>query len=182
MNKFLKWTAITVGVLAVLLFVAILFVQSQPKASPEDTATYDSGAANLSVSYCRPYKKGREIFGKLVPFGQVWRTGANEATTFTTTKDLTIGGKALPAGKYTLWTIPEKDQWTVIFNKKQYFWGVNFSSVASREPEADVLQIQVPVEILSAPVEQFTISFDKQAQLALVLVWDNVKVAVPINE
>jgi hypothetical protein len=183
MNKFLKWTAIIVGILAVVLFVAFQFLQSQTKkASPEDTVTYVNGATNLSVFYCRPSKKGREIFGKLVPFGQVWRTGANEATTFTTNKDLTIGGKALPAGKYTLWTIPEKDQWAVIFNKKEYAWGVNFDTKASREPEADVLQIQVPVEVLSVPVEQFTISFDKQTQLALVLAWDNVKVSVPINE
>lgn len=181
MKKALKWTGIVVGVLVVLLFVAFKVIQfNTKKASPEATVEYKRDGTEISVFYNRPSKKGREIFGGLEPYGKVWRTGANEATTFTTNKDLTISGKSLPAGKYTLWTIPEKDTWTVIFNGKQYGWGVDFSQKASREPEADVLQVQIPTETLTSPLEQFTISFDETAP-AMVLAWDRTKVAVPLK-
>ena len=179
MKKFLKWTGIVVGVLAVVLFAAFKFFQANTKkASPEATVTYKKDGLNVSVFYCQPARKGREIFGKLVPFGEVWRTGANEATTFTTNKDLSIGGKTLPAGKYTLWTIPEKDQWMVIFNSKQYDWGVSFGAKASREAEADVLQIKVPVATLASVQERFNISFDESTS-AMILAWDLTKVVVP---
>ena len=179
MNKILKRTAIVIGVLAVVLFAAFKYFSAKTKeASPEATVAYKKDGTEISVFYCQPAKKGREIFGKLVPFGEVWRTGANEATTFTTNKDLSIGGKTLPAGKYTLWTIPEKDQWTVIFNGKQYDWGVSFGAKASREAEADVLQIKVPTATLGSVQERFNISFD-QTTPALVLAWDMTKVVVP---
>lgn len=181
MKKALKWTAIVVGVLIVGLFVAFKIIQyNTKKASPEATAEYKSNGTEVSVFYNRPSKRGREIFGGLVPHGQVWRTGANEATTFTTNRDLTIGGKPLPAGKYTLWTIPQKDAWTVIFNNKQYGWGVDWDSKASREAAADVLQVQVPVEAQNPPLEQFLISFDETTP-ALVLAWDQTKVTVPMK-
>ena len=93
-----------------------------------------------------------------------------------------IGGKSLPAGKYTLWTIPESDVWTIIFNNKQYSWGVDFKTRPSREPEADVLQVKVPVQKVSPIVDQFTISFQNPPESALVLVWDDVKIVVPFTE
>jgi hypothetical protein len=181
MKKILKWVGIVVGVLAVVLFIAFKFLQANTKkASPEVTVEYKKDGTEISVFYCRPSKKGRTIFGDLVPYGEVWRTGANEATTFTTNKDLTISGKTLPAGKYTLWTIPQKDKWSVIFNSKMYDWGVSFGGVASREAAADVLQVEVPVEALGAVQEQFQISFDA-ATPAMVLAWDKTKVAVPLK-
>ncbi|MPR34235.1 DUF2911 domain-containing protein [Salmonirosea aquatica] len=181
MNKFLKWAAIIIGSLAILLFVAFKFMQSNTKkASPEQTVALKQGGKDVTVFYCRPYKKGREIFGGLVPYGEVWRTGANEATTFTTKNELVIGGKLLPAGEYTLWTIPERDKWTVIFNSKQYGWGVSFDGKASHEADADVLKVEVPTEVLSVPVEQFTISFN-EAVPAMELAWDQTKVAVPLK-
>lgn len=182
MNKFLKKTLIALGVLGFVLFGAYKFLQNQTKkASPEATVEYKNGA-NISVFYCRPSKKGREIFGgKIVPFGKVWRTGANEATTFTTDKNLTIGGKVLPAGKYTLWTIPEKDSWTVIFNKKQYDWGVSFGGVPSREEAEDALQVVVPVEGTENVQEQFEISVLDQPALSLIFAWDKTKVVVPMT-
>jgi Protein of unknown function (DUF2911) len=180
MNKLLKKTLIALGVLVVVLFGAYKILQSQTKkASPEATVEYKNGV-NISVFYCKPSKKGREIFGALVPFDQVWRTGANEASTFTTDKNLTIGGKVLPAGKYTLWTIPGKDNWTVIFNKKEYGWGVGFGEVASREPEADALQVVVPVEGTENVQEQFNISVVDQPALSLIFSWDKTKVVVPM--
>jgi hypothetical protein len=181
MKKALKWTAIVVGVLVVGLFVAFKVLQYNTKqASPEATAEYTANGTEVSVFYNRPSKRGREIFGQLVPYGQVWRTGANEATTFTTNRDLTIGGKPLPAGKYTLWTIPGKDTWTVIFNRKQYSWGVDWDSKATREAAHDALQVQVPAETQNPPLEQFLISFEAAAP-ALVLAWDRTKVTVPMQ-
>ncbi len=93
--------------------------------SPEETVTYEENSLDLEVFYNRPYKKDRVIFGGLVPYGQVWRTGANEATTFSTNEDLLIDGSTLEAGKYTLWTIPMENSWKVIFNSKMYPWGIN---------------------------------------------------------
>lgn len=182
MKKFLKWTAIVVVVLAVVLVGGYKFMQAQTKkASPEATAAYSKNGKDLSVFYCTPSKKGREIFGGLVPYGEVWRTGANEATTFTTNTDLRIDGKTLAAGTYTLWTIPNKDEWTVIWNTKEYGWGVGFNGQAPREPEADALQVKVPVQNLEAPVELFTIAFEEDDALALVMAWDKTKIAVPIE-
>lgn len=181
MQKFLKWAAIVVGSLAIVLFVAFKFMQSNTKkASPEQTVALKQGEKDVTVHYNSPSKKGREIFGGLVPYSKVWRTGANEATTFTTKNELIIGGKLLPAGEYTLWTIPERDKWTVIFNSKQYSWGVSFGGEASRDAEADVLKVEVPTEVLSVPVEQFTISFNESVP-AMELAWDQTKVAVPIK-
>lgn len=112
----------------------------------------------MTVDYSRPSKKGRVIFGELVPYGKVWRTGANKATTITTDKAITLGGKALAAGTYTLWSIPEAATWQVIFNSKMYPWGVNYDGEPQRNPTADVLTVEVPTETLESEVENFTIS------------------------
>jgi hypothetical protein len=182
MKKFLKWTGIVIAVLFVILFCAAKYLGYQTKkASPEATVEYKKDGKEISVFYCRPSKKGREIFGGLVPYGQVWRTGANEATTFTSKKDLQIGGQTLPAGKYSLFTIPGADQWTVIWNKKEYGWGIKWGGETQREPEADALQVKVPVQTVYAPVELFTISFEEGDSLNFVLAWDKTKVVVPIK-
>lgn len=181
MNKTLKKILITLGVVVVVLFAAFKFLQSNTKkASPEATVEYKKDGAEVSVFYCRPSKKGRDIFGGLVPYNEVWRTGANEATTFTTNKALTINGQQLPAGKYTLWTIPTATEWTVIFNNKEYGWGVSFGGKASREESADVLQVKVPVENLPETVEMFTIGFDETIP-AMTLAWDKTMVKVPLK-
>ncbi len=188
MVKFLKWTlAVMIGVILLFWFVFIPLMQARTKKnSPQQTVefaeTVNGVPVKMSVAYSKPYKKGREIFGGLVPFGVTWRTGANENTVFITDKDLTIGGQKLPAGKYSLWTIPEKDKWTVIWNKKQYFWGINTHEKASRKPESDALQVQAPVETLPESLEQFNISFNKDAAgVNLVLAWDRTKVSVPLK-
>lgn len=181
MNKYLKWGIIATLTIGVLLYVAYLFLIAQTKkSSPEETVNYTTNGYTIEVFYNRPSKKGREIFGNLVSFDVVWRTGANEATTFETDTELSIGGKTLKAGKYTLWTIPGQDSWTVIFNNKQYGWGIG-SNGASREAEFDALQIVVPIESLSAPVEQFTIELsDSNSKPVMSLSWDQTKVSVPI--
>jgi Protein of unknown function (DUF2911) len=174
----LKKILIGLAVLAVILFVAFQVMTSQTKkASPEVKQSYSVGAAKIDLFYCSPSKKGREIFGKLVPYGQVWRTGANEATTFESDKNLVIDGKKLPAGKYSLWTIPQNDSWTVIFNKEIPGWGVDFGSKASRNDKEDVLQTIVKTEVSSASQEKLSIDANNNV---LTIGWDMTKVSVPI--
>lgn len=153
------------------------------QASPEGLVTYslqNGSDASLEVFYNRPSKKGRVIFGELVPFGEVWRTGANEATTFTTNVPLLIGGQELPEGKYTIWTIPGPSEWTVIFNTKMYSWGVSWGGKASRDPDHDELSIKVPVEILQEVTEMFTIDLRNQDPVEMHLMWDQTRVVVPM--
>jgi hypothetical protein len=183
MKKALKWIGIIVAALAVLLIIGFQVMKSQTKKhSPEDTVELVQGDTEISVFYNRPSKKGREIFGGLVPYNEVWRTGANEATTFSTNKDLMIDNQTLPAGEYTLWTIPDEDTWAVIFNDKMYSWGVSIAKrgAASRDPESDVLKTMVPVEKMAEAVEMFTIELEKNP-MALTMSWDQTKVAVPIQ-
>lgn len=176
---------------AVLLLVGLFYfvvgpiMRSQTKKhSPEQTIAYTQGNLKVDVFYCSPGKKGREIFGALVPYGEVWRTGANEATTFETDQDLMINGQTLPAGEYSLWTIPNEDQWTVIFNTKSYGWGVSFfNQKASRNQKYDALVTEVPVSKSITSMEQFTISFaeDGPNTLVMILAWDDVVVPVKMN-
>ncbi len=184
--KFVKRLVITLAVLAALFFfVGLPYMQSKTKKySPEQTATYDFKGGTITVNYSSPSKKDRVIFGELVPYGQVWRTGANEPTTFSTTKDIQIIDKALTAGTYSLWTIPNKESWKVIFNKEVPDWGVSLLSGGSettREPEEDIIVVEVPVREQAQPIENFTIAFEEKNQLYLVLFWDKIKVKVPIN-
>ena len=179
--KFLKWLLIILLGLALLGFAGFQYMKyNTKKASPEETVVLDQGGTHIEVFYNRPSKRGREIFGGLVPFNEVWRTGANEATTFSTNVDLRVGDQVLPSGTYTLWTIPGPQEWTVIWNGKMYPWGVSWGEKASREPEHDVLQVQVPVEALPQEVELFTIGLDGGSPLRLTLRWDRTGVDVPM--
>lgn len=173
------------GLLLVALFYFVIgpIMKSQTKKhSPEQTIAYTQGNLHVDVFYNSPAKKGREIFGELVPYGEVWRTGANEATTFESDEDVVINGQTLLAGKYSLWTIPNKDKWTVIFNSKMYGWGVKFTNQkASRNQKYDALVTEVPVSNSITSMEQFTISFAEEDAntLVMILAWD--KVVVPIK-
>ena len=111
------------------------------RESPPATVTQKVGDATIKINYSQPSMKGRKIFGGLVPYGKVWRTGANEATTFETTEDLIINGKKLPAGKYALFTIPGEDEWVVIFNSVHDQWGAY-----DYKQEKDVLRLKVKPE------------------------------------
>ena len=184
MNTFLKRILIILTIVAFGLFIYSYFVENifEKRLSPKDTVKFELNDLKLKVFYNRPYKKGREVFGALVPYNQVWRTGANEATTFETNKPLTIKGIPLPAGKYTLWTVPRDTVWTVIFNSKQYSWGVNSEMKPMWDPNYDVVDIEVPVEKLNSAVEQFTIAFDNSTDsLSLTMAWDDVKISVPLK-
>jgi len=171
-------------VIALGLFLYSTFVENifAKRLSPKDTVEFKLNDLKLEVFYNRPYKKDREIFGALIPFNQVWRTGANEATTFETNKPLELNGIQLAARKYTLWTVPKDSTWRVIFNSKQYSWGVNAEMKPMWDPNYDVINIEVPVQKLGNTVEQFTISFDNSTDnLFITMAWDDVKVAVPLK-
>jgi hypothetical protein len=144
---------------------------AQTRKSPHDTVSVD----NITVTYGRPYKKERKIFGGLEPYGKVWRTGADQATQITFAKDGTFGGQPVKAGTYTLFTIPNPNEWTVILNSQLGQWGAfNYD----KNKDKDVLQIKVPSTKLDSVVEQHTIRFDKSN---LIIEWDDTRVSVPVN-
>lgn len=183
MNKTLKRILIIFASLVVLTLVALFSLKAWTKSySPEDTQVFQKGDLKIEVFYNRPYKNGRTIFGDLVPYHQVWRTGANEATTFKTNRDLYVDGSLLKAGKYTLWTVPKKESWEIIFNSKMYSWGITTEGEPARKPKFDVLTLEVPVMKNLKTVEQFTIYFNEGKSLnTLFLAWGNVVVAVPFK-
>ncbi len=175
MKKTLLIILVVIAVLGIGAYIFLrISLKNTKRFSPEQTITYSENGATVSIFYCRPSKKGREIFGELVPYGQWWRTGANEPTTITTSKDLLINNQTLKAGKYHIITIPQATEWTVVFNSNIPFWGTSY------QPEADVLRVQAPVENLPETVEMFTIAFEKEAgKDVIALMWDQTKVVVP---
>jgi hypothetical protein len=184
MPKVLKISFIILSVLIIAGIGGYYYLKnSTKKLSPEQIVVFEQDSLNIKVFYNRPYKKGRKIFGDLVPYGEVWRTGANEATTFETNKDLSIEGSILKAGKYTLWTVPDKTSWQLIFNDKMYNWGVNFSDgKASRVEKFDALKVEVPISKNLKTVEQFSIYFDEQfGTINMFLAWDNIVVPLSLK-
>ncbi len=184
MKKFLKWFFIVLGALILVAVIGFQVMKWNTKQhSPQDTVSLNKDGLKMEVVYSRPFKKDREIFGGLVPYGEVWRTGANEATTFSTNEELIINGKTLPAGDYTLWTIPGPREWTVIFNEGEYGWGVNWDGKATRDPALDVLSVDIKHQRSIKPLEQFTIDFrDDPSSLIMRLGWDVVRIDVPIEK
>jgi hypothetical protein len=146
--------------------------QSMGALSPRDSVVGTVGGANVSVAYGRPSMRGRRIVGQVVPYGQVWRTGANEATAFRTDRDLVIGGTRVPAGSYTLWSVPAADGWTLIVNRQTGQWGT------VHDAAQDLARIPVRAETAAGePVEQLTMRFEPGH---LVISWENTRVLVPI--
>ncbi|MCB7481359.1 DUF2911 domain-containing protein [Christiangramia sediminis] len=171
------------GIVVFLGLIIVFILRYTTKAhSPQDTIIYEQADLKLEVFYNRPYKKDREIFGNLVPYNEVWRTGANEATTFETNTDILVDGSLLEAGKYTLWTIPMENSWKIIFNSKMYPWGINLDKEAYRDSKFDSLVLERPVEELDSVIEQFTILFEQNGEFVnMVLAWDETSVSVPLK-
>lgn len=181
----LKRLLIVLSILAIGLLAYSVFVENifSERLSPKDSAEITLNDLKLKVEYNRPSKREREIFGALVPFDKVWRTGANEATTFETNNDLLIDGFRLKKGKYTIWTVPMKDTWKVMFNSKQYEWGVNEKMEPMWDPNYDALDLEVPTQHLDETAEKFTIAFDnKTGNLKLTMAWDDTFIEVPMKE
>ena len=174
---------LTTGVLLVTFFLAVSTLAQQPpedkskRPSPPATAAVTLNGKKVTIDYSRPSLKGRKVGQELAPYGQVWRTGANEATTLTTEVDLNISGTKVPAGKYTLWTLPSEGDWKLIVNKQTGQWGTKY------DPSQDLARIDMKKSALPQTVEQFTISFDKKGESAadLHLDWENIRVTVTVK-
>ncbi len=156
-----------------LLFTALVFATTaiavfaqedkSKRPSPPATATGMVGGKKITIEYSQPSVKGRDTWKDLAPYGKVWRTGANEATTFEVDKDVTIEGKTLPAGKYALFTIPGEKEWTVIFNKTAKQWG------AFKYQEADdALRVKVPAKKAPSFTEKFMINVGNTGTVGLM--------------
>ncbi|MEO7529917.1 MAG: DUF2911 domain-containing protein [Sediminibacterium sp.] len=162
--------------LALLLVTSIAWSQ----ASPAATATGSINGANVTIKYSSPSVKGRAIYGTdLVPYGgQVWRAGANSATVFETDKDLTVEGKKLPAGKYSIYAIANEKEWVIIFNSKTGQWGINRDHTTTLDPALDVIRVNVKPRKSATMNERLVYTIDNKG---FVLAWENVEVPVSIK-
>ena len=167
--------------LATVALASVALLARQDKSSrPSPPAKAEcklADAMTVTIDYSSPRAKGRKIFGGLVPYGQVWRAGANEATSFVTTSDITVGGKPVPAGKYTIFTVPAEDKWTLVISKKTGEWGTAYPG-----PDNDLARIDMKVSKTSAPVENFTIAFDHSGSACTLLMeWETTRASVDIK-
>jgi hypothetical protein len=149
-----------------------------PAASPTQTVKQELGIGSVELSYSRPTIRGRKIFGDLVPYGQIWRTGANQATTLTFSDEVIIGGTKVPPGKYGLLAIPDRAEWTLIVTKQ-----TDVNNPALYKQENDLVRVKAKPATLSTPVESFTIQFAnvKATGADVQVMWDNVAVSLPID-
>lgn len=150
---------------------------SVPAASPRQTVEQQLSISNIKIEYGRPAVKGREIFGKLVPFGEVWRAGANGSTKITFGQDFMFGGQLVKAGSYGLFIIPQANEWTIILNKDSMGWGAY-----AYDAKLNVLETKVPVTKLLSKQEWLKIELDNLTEnsVNLSFMWDMTKVSVPI--
>ena len=150
---------------------------ARPSPAAKATCALPDGKT-ITVDYSSPRAKGRKIYGGLVPYGEVWRTGANEATTFVTTADVMVGGTHVPAGSYTIFTVPGKDKWALVISKKTGEWGTDYPG-----PSNDLARIDMKASALPAAVENFTIAFDKSSGgCTLRLDWETTRASVDISK
>jgi Protein of unknown function (DUF2911) len=167
--------------LLLFLFLPLMAMAQEairPRPSPLAIVNARYKDTYLKITYSQPHKRERSVFGKVVPYGQVWRTGANEATEITITRDILINNVSLKAGTYSLFTIPEKDSWTIIINSDLGLWGAyNYNS------KMDVLRFTLPSQLIQGAVyEPFTITIDQKNDKAeIVLAWDSLQVRIPIQ-
>lgn len=168
--------------MASAIMLAAVATQAQTLKTPAPSTTQllkqDFGLGNIELSYSRPSVKGRKIFGDVVPFGKVWRTGANQATTLTFSDEVSIGGVALKPGKYGLLTIPGATEWTFIITKD-----LNVTSPSAYKPENDVVRVKAAAYPMPMNVETFTVSFDDvtNTSINLAMIWEKTYVSFPIT-
>lgn len=174
---------LAVGVSLIMLALAVLAFGQQPqqdkskRPSPHETTEITLKGKKITIEYGRPFLKGRKVGQELAPYGKVWRTGADEATTLTTEVDLMIGGTKVPAGKYTLYTLPSEGTWKLIINKQTGQWGTHY------DESQDLARVDMQKTTLPQTVEQFTISFDKKSgnTANLNLDWENTREFVTVK-
>ena len=157
--------------------------KSKRPSPPASSECKFADGKTLKVDYSSPRAKGRKIFGAasekaLVPFGEIWRTGANEATTFVAGANVSVGGKDVPTGSYTIFTIPKADGWTLVISKKTGEWGTDYPGEGE-----DLARVPMSVSKTAAPVENFTIAFDQTGgKCTLRAEWENTRASVDIAE
>ena len=162
----------------VLIFGLDSTAQAQQRKSPHESTSIEVGGHKITITYGRPYLRGRKMIGDHEPYGKVWRTGADEATTLETDADLDINGLKVPKGTYALFTIPKPDSWTLIVNKTAKQWG------AFNYKEGDDLgRVEMAVTHREHPMEQFTITLKSSGSntVGLTMEWENVAARVPIK-
>ena len=172
--------AVTLAIFVVVLttLAACQKDKSQRPSPPAQAQCSFADGKSVTVDYSSPRMKGRKVFGELVPYGEVWRTGANEATTFVTTANLNIGGVSVPVGNYTIFTVPNQNGWKLIVNKKTGEWGIPYKYESDELGRADMKVSQT-----GSPVENFTIAFDQGGSACTMNIsWENTKASVQISE
>src|SRR5580700_8720851 len=170
---------ITLLTLLALFTTAALAQMGGGKPSPPASTTCDfGGGKTIKTDYSSPRMKGRKIYGGLVPFGAVWRTGANEATTFVTTADVTVHDKIVPAGSYTMFTVPDGNKWILIINKKTGEWGIPYKYESD-----EFVRIDMAVTKVDPPVENLEIAYDKMGanDCTLRIDWETTRASVHIT-
>lgn len=182
-----KSVLIAVSIFAVAAMASAQMNMGQDKSkrpSPPASAACNFGGGNsIKMEYSSPRAKGRKIFGEatdkaVVPYGQIWRTGANEATTFVTDTDLKVDGKTVPAGSYTIFTVPKADAWTLVISKKTGEWGTDYPG-----EKEDLLRAPMKVSKTSAPVENFLIAFEqKGSECKMRLEWADTRATVEFEK
>ena len=174
----MRLTHLALCTLLILSFAATatpVFAQASPPAKAECKLP---GGKTVHVDYSSPRTRGRKIFGDLVVYGEVWRVGANEATTFVIDGNMNVGGKAVPPGSYTLFAIPKADSWTLIISKQTGEWGIPYPG-----QEYDLARVPMKVSKLPSPVEDFTIAFERSASACTMhFDWETTRAAVEISE
>src|ERR1700732_4996060 len=168
--------ALVVLLLPVFALVACAQEGSKRPSPAAQAQCKFSDGKTIKSDYSSPRMKGRKIFGGLVPYGQVWRAGANDATTFVTTADVMLGSAHVPAGSYTIFAIPNQDKWTLIISKKTGEWGTDYPGASE-----DLARIDMKASTLPSAVENFTIAFDKTAGgCTLRMDWETTRASVEI--
>ena len=174
------WMVLTLLVLTLMISVSPLTAQDKAKrpSPPAQAQCKFSDGKTVTVDYSSPRVKGRKIFGGLVPYNEVWRAGANEATTFVTNTNLNVGGKDVPAGSYTIFAVPSPDKWTLVVSKKTGEWGVPYPGEGD-----DFTRTDMTASKTSAPVENFTIAFDQSgSKCTMRMEWENTRASVEVSE
>ena len=174
MHKTRSWMFVMLAVAA----IACMAQDKKPLSPPAEASVKFDDGKTVTIQYSRPSMRGRKIFGGLVPYGQVWRTGANAATSLKTDVDLTISGANVPAGGYTLYTLPGMNSWKLIINKQTGQWGTEYSQ------GQDLARVDMKVGQLPSGMETFTISLDKTSPTSamLKLDWENTIATVEVKE
>jgi hypothetical protein len=173
----LRRTALALILAAALGSTSTAAQNPKPRASPHESVSGTVGGAAVSVTYGRPYMKGRKIFGALVPYGRVWCPGADEATVLESTRDLRIGDLTVPAGAHTIWVLPTEDAWTLIVSRDASGWHNRYPA------DADLGRVALQRRALDAPIEQLTFEIRETGATSGVLAmkWETTEVSVPFE-